>query len=73
MIYSHTLNDLTEEEISVLYFISERVLSFEPNFNILKALRIPAVLKIIDVLKPQALEDKREIFDKLKEKLSAQS
>ena len=73
MIYSHTLHDLTEEEISVLYLIAGRVLSFEPNFNILKALRIPAVLKIIDVLKPQALEEKKDIFDKLKEKLSAQS
>jgi hypothetical protein len=73
MIYSHTLNDLSEEEISILYFIAGRVLSFEPNFNILKTLRIPAVLRIIDVLKPQALEEKKEIFDKLKEKLSAQS
>jgi hypothetical protein len=73
MIYSHTLNDLSEEEISILYFIAGKVLTFEPNFDILKALRIPVILKILDVLKPQALEEKKEIFDKLKEKLSAQS
>ena len=73
MIYSHTLNDLTEEEISILYLIAGKVLTFEPNFDILKALRIPVILKILDVLKPQALEEKKEIFDKLKEKLSAQS
>jgi hypothetical protein len=72
MIYSYTLNSLTEEEISILYLIANKFLPFEPNFTTLKTLRIPVVLKLIDVLKPQALEEKQEIFDKLKEKLSAQ-
>jgi hypothetical protein len=73
MIYSYTLNSLTEEEISILYLIGEKFLSFEPNFDVLKTLRIPVVLKLIDILKPQALEEKQEIFNSLKEKLSAQS
>jgi len=73
MIFSYTLNSLTEEEISILYLIGGKFLPFEPNFEVLKALRIPIVLKLIDILKPQALEEKQEIFNSLKEKLSAQS
>jgi hypothetical protein len=72
MIFSYTLNSLTEEEISILYLIGGKFLPFEPNFEILKTLRIPIVLKILDVLKPQALEEKQEIFNSLKEKLSTQ-
>jgi len=72
MIYSHTLQNLTEEEVSIIYLICQRFLPFEPNHMTLKTLRIPVVLKIIDTLKPQALEEKQSIFDSLKEKLSAQ-
>jgi len=72
MIYSHTLQGLTEEEVSILYLICQRFLPFEPNHTTLRTLRIPVVLKIIDVLKPQGLDEKQTIFDTLKEKLSAQ-
>jgi hypothetical protein len=72
MIFSHTLQSLTEEEVSILYLICQRFLPFEPNHMTLKTLRIPIILKIIDVLKPQALDEKQTIFDTLKEKLSAQ-
>jgi hypothetical protein len=72
MIFSHTLQSLTEEEVSILYLICQRFLPFEPNHMTLKTLRIPIILKIIDVLKPQAHDEKQAIFDTLKEKLSAQ-
>jgi len=75
MIYSHTLKELTEEELSVLFFICERFLAcigLEIKYDYLKMLRLDVVLRMIDVLKAQALDDKKIIFDNLKNKLAQQ-
>ena len=45
-------------------------LSIRAKFQYLKMLRLNVVGKIIDVLQAQALEEKKEIFNSLKKKLS---
>jgi len=73
MIYGHTLRSLTEEELSVLFFICEKTLEplkINSTFNFLKMLNLKVTLRIIDVLKSQALEEKKEVFDSLKKKLT---
>jgi len=72
MILYSTLKSLTEEELSILFLITQKFFSWEINYKILTTLRVDIVSKIIDVLKPQALEEKQEIFDKLKEKILSQ-
>lgn len=73
MIASHTLKTLSEEEISVLLFIVEQSMPWlTPNFNFIKFLRKDITFKILDTLKRQALPDKQNIFDTLKEKLVAE-
>lgn len=73
MIYSQTLKTLDEDELSILFLICEKM--FEPiglnaTYHFLKMLRLDITLKIIDVLKNQALDEKKYIFDSLKKKLA---
>jgi len=73
MITTHTIKTLSEEEVSVLYFIIEQSMPWlTPNFNFIKLLRKDITFKILDTLKRQALPDKQNIFDTLKEKLAAE-
>lgn len=73
MITANTLQTLTEEEISILFFIVEKSMPWlQPNFNFIKLLRKDITLRIIDVLKRQAIPEKQSIFDTLKEKLAAE-
>lgn len=72
MIYEQTLRSLNEDELSILFFICEKM--FEPininaKFQYLKMLRLNVILKMIDVLQTQAYEEKKEIFNSLKKKL----
>jgi len=72
MIYSYTLNSLTEDELSILFFISVnylKPLGIEPKYDFLKMLKKHAVIPIIENLKQQAQEESKNIFDTLKEKL----
>lgn len=75
MIYGQTLRSLTEDELSILFFICDRMLAplkLESTFHFLKFLRLDVTCRIIDVLETQALDDKKEIFKSLKNKLSQQ-
>jgi hypothetical protein len=72
MIYQSTLDTLTEDEMSILYLICNNFLArldIEMNYTFIRMLRVDVVLKMIDVLKLQAKEECREIFDSLKKKL----
>lgn len=72
MILTNTINSLTEDELSLLFFIGQKFFSWEINFSVIKALRVDIVIRLLDILKPQALEEKQDIFVKLKEKLLSQ-
>jgi hypothetical protein len=75
MILTHTLNNLTEEEISILFFIGDKLFSplgIKFKINYIKMFRIHVLIPIIDTLRSQALEEKHNIFDSLKEKISNQ-
>ena len=71
MIYQSTINSLTEDELSILYFIADRFLSPFGTVRVdyVKMLRVDVVCKMLDVLKPQAIETNQNIFDSLKKKL----
>jgi len=72
MIYSHTLNTLTEDELSILFYICElyfKPIDIEIKFDFLKMLKKQTIIPIIEKLKHQAQEEKKNIFDTLKEKL----
>lgn len=72
MIYQSTLNTLTEDELSLLFLISNNFLApfnIDTNMHFIKMLRVNVVLKMLDVLKPQAKEENQVIFDSLKKKL----
>lgn len=73
MIYRSTINNLTEEELSILFLIADKFLSplnVDTTINFVKMLRVDIVCKIIDVLKSQAQEQYQNIFDTLKKKLT---
>ena len=73
MIFRSTINTLSEEELSILYLIIHNALGpfgIEPRLDFIKMFRLDILLRIIDVLKPQALPDKQDIFDSLKKKLT---
>jgi hypothetical protein len=75
MIYSQTLQTLTEDELSILFLICQKF--FEPlqipaTYNYVKMLKRDATLKIIDVLEKQATEENKFIFHSLKNKLNQQ-
>jgi hypothetical protein len=73
MIYTQTLNSLTEDEYSILFYICQRVLeplNIDARFEFIKMLRLDITCKIIDTLQKQALDDKQEIFTSLKKKLT---
>jgi len=73
MIYRSTLDTLTEDELSILFFIADRFLNpLDININFIKMLRLNVVIPMLDVLKPQAIEQNRYIFDSLKNKLHNQ-
>ena len=72
MIYSYTLNSLTEDELSILFFICDHYLKpigIDTKYDFLKMLKKHAVIPIIESLKQQAQEESKNIFDTLKEKL----
>lgn len=72
MIFQSTIDTLTEDELSILFLISNNFLSslgLEPNIKFVKMLRKDVISKIIDILKPQALEQNRYIFESLQKKL----
>ena len=73
MIYEQTLRSLDEEELSILFLICEKMfepISIHATFHYLKMLRLNVILKMIDVLQAQALEEKKEVFVSLKKKLT---
>ena len=75
MILSSTLNSLTEEELSILFYIGHQIFlpqNIDIKFDYLKMLRVHTIIPMIDFLKTQALEDKIIFFDSLKEKISNQ-
>lgn len=73
MIFSHTLDTLNEDEISILYFITASSMPWlDVKRDYLKLLRKDVVYKIIGILKNQALDEYKNIFDSLKEKLAAE-
>ena len=75
MILSETLNKLSEEELSLLYFIGNEIflpLGINVNNDLLKGLKVHMVIPLIENFKNNALEDKKIIFDSLKEKISNQ-
>ena len=72
MIYSYTLNSLTEDELSILFYICElyfKPIDIEIKFDFLKMLKKNTIIPIIERLKQQAREENKNIFDTLKEKL----
>lgn len=72
MIYEQTLRSLNDDELSILFLICEKMfepISINAKFQYLKMLRLDVILKMIDVLQTQALEEKKEIFNSLKKKL----
>ena len=75
MILSHTLNNLTEEELSLLFFIGDKIMSplgVEVKRDHLKMLKVHVIDSIIEHLKTESLEEYKNIFDSLKEKISNQ-
>ena len=73
MIYKSTIDILTEEELSLLFLISDKFLTplnIESNIHFVKMLKIDVVCRILDILKPQAQEQFYNIFDSLKKKLT---
>lgn len=73
MIFSHTLDSLSEDEISILYFIAASTMPWlDIKRDFLKYLRKDIVFRIIEVLKKQALDEYKSIFDTLREKLAAE-
>ena len=72
MFFTQTLNELNEEELSILFLICQKSLEplgIQATFNFIKMLKKDITFRIIDVLKSQALEEKKEVFDSLKKKL----
>jgi len=72
MFFTQTLNELNEEELSILFLICQKYLEplgIHATFNFVKMLKKDITFRIIDVLKSQALEEKKEVFDSLKKKL----
>jgi len=75
MILSDTIRSLTEEELSILFFIGDKILSplgVDVKVEHLKMLKVHALVSILESLKLQALEEKTIFFDSLKEKISNQ-
>lgn len=73
MIYQSTIDNLSEDELSILFLICQKFfdpINLEAKINYVKMLRVNIILSIIDILKAQALEEKKEIFDSLKKKLT---
>jgi len=75
MIHSETLKELTEDELSILFYICghPKVLGsmVQPKIEFIKMFKRDALLKLIEIFKGHALEDKKNIFDDLSKKLSA--
>jgi hypothetical protein len=72
MIYSYTLNSLTEDELSILFYICDlylKPIGIDAKYDFLKMLKKNTVIPIIENLKQQAQEESKNIFDTLKEKL----
>lgn len=75
MIYQSTINSLTEEELSILFFITEKFLSplsIDIKINFVKMLKLNVIFKMIEILQQQALDENKNIFDSLKNKLAQQ-
>lgn len=75
MIYQSTINELEEAELSLLFLIADKFLSpfqIPPKLQYVKMLRLDVVYRLLDILKPQAIEENKIVFDNLKNKLSSQ-
>lgn len=73
MIYNSTIASLTEEELSILFLICDKFLAplnIETKIDFVRMLRVNVICNILDVLKPQSLEQFHEVFDSLKKKLT---
>jgi len=72
MIHSETLKQLTEDELSILYYIfydSLKIENFNVQFRHIQMLRAGVLYKLLDKYRTQALETSHKILDSLKEKL----
>jgi hypothetical protein len=74
MIHSETLRSLTEEELSILYYICghPKILGsmVQPKLEFIKMFKLDVLMKLIEIFKQHALEEKKSIFDELSKKLS---
>lgn len=74
MIHSNTIKLLTEEELSILLYICGHPMVLgqmvAPNIKFIKMFKLNILLQLIEIFKNHALEDKKNIFDNLKKKLS---
>jgi len=74
MIHSETIKLLTDEELSILYYICGHPLVLgrcvTPDVKFIKMFKLNILLKLIEQFKHHALEENKNIFDKLSEKLS---
>jgi len=75
MIYQATLKELNDEELSILFLIFDkffRPINIEAKIDYIKMLRLNVICSMIDVLKGQALEEYKNVFESLKNKLLSQ-
>jgi len=74
MIHSDTLKILTEDELSILFYICGHPLILgsyvAPKIDFIKMFKLDHTLKLIEIFKNHALDDKKEIFDNLAKKLT---
>lgn len=75
MIHSETIKLLTEDELSILYYICGHPMILgkfvAPDIKFIRMFKIDRLLQLIEIFKQHALEDKKNIFDELSKKLSA--
>lgn len=75
MIYQSKINELDENELSILFLILDkffRPLNLEAKLEYVKMLRLDVICGMIDVLKTQAIDEYKNIFESLKNKLLSQ-
>jgi hypothetical protein len=73
MIHSETLKLLTDDELSILYYICGHPLILGscvfPDIKFIKMFKLDHTIKLIEIFKNQALDNKKEIFYNLSKKL----
>ena len=74
MIHSETLKLLTEDELAILFYICghPQVLGsmVQPKIEFIRMFKLNVLVRLIEIFKNHALEDKKNIFDELLKKLS---